>query len=145
MRRKARGETGTIPDLRFARCGWCGRFCLFRLSTRTFMKILLVGSGAREHALAWKIRQSPLCGRLFIAPGNPGMEGLGELVPVKANDVAGLVRAAQDLAVELVVVGPEDPLALGLVDALAEKKIKAFGPSRAGAQLEADKGFAKKM
>ena len=109
------------------------------------MKILLVGSGAREHALAWKIRQSPLCDRLFIAPGNPGMAALGELVPVKANDVAGLVSAAVDLQVELVVVGPEDPLALGLVDALAEKKIKAFGPTRAGAQLEADKAFSKKM
>ncbi|MGN6366781.1 MAG: phosphoribosylamine--glycine ligase [Phycisphaerae bacterium] len=109
------------------------------------MKILLVGSGAREHALAWKIKQSPRCERLFIAPGNPGMAGLGELVPVKANDVAGLVKAAGDLAVDLVVVGPEDPLALGLVDALAEKKIKAFGPPRAGAALEADKAFSKKM
>ena len=109
------------------------------------MKILLVGSGAREHALAWKIRQSPLCDRLFIAPGNPGMVSLGELVPVQANDVAGLVNAAVDLQVDLVVVGPEDPLALGLVDALAEKKIKAFGPTRAGAQLEADKAFSKKM
>ncbi len=109
------------------------------------MKILLVGSGAREHALAWKIKQSPLCDRLFIAPGNPGMAALGELVAVKANDVAGLVKAAVDLQVELVVVGPEDPLALGLVDALAEKKIKAFGPTRAGAQLEADKAFSKKM
>src|ERR1700744_5111717 len=109
------------------------------------MKILLVGSGAREHALAWKIKQSPLCDRLFIAPGNPGMASLGELVAVKGNDVAGLVKAAVELQVELVVVGPEDPLALGLVDALAEKKIKAFGPVRAGAQLEADKAFSKKM
>ena len=109
------------------------------------MKILLVGSGAREHALAWKIKQSPLCERLFIAPGNPGMAGLGELVPVKANDVEGLVAAAVELGVGLVVVGPEDPLALGLVDALREKGIKAFGPVRAGAQLEADKAFSKKM
>ena len=109
------------------------------------MKILLVGSGAREHALAWKIRQSPLCEKLFMAPGNPGMEGLGELLPVKANDVAGLVKAAVEREVGLVVVGPEDPLALGLVDALAEKKIRAFGPTRAGAALEADKAFSKKM
>lgn len=109
------------------------------------MNILLVGSGGREHALAWKIKQSPLCSRLFIAPGNPGMAGLGELLPIKANDVAGLVKAAQDLAVELVVIGPEDPLALGLADALGEKGIKAFGPGRAGAALEADKAFSKKM
>src|SRR5580704_13933770 len=109
------------------------------------MNILLIGSGGREHALAWKIKQSPRCGRLFIAPGNPGMTELGELLPVKANDVAGLVKAAQDVKASLVVVGPEDPLALGLVDALKEKGIKAFGPSKAGAQLEADKAFSKKM
>lgn len=115
------------------------------IETVSFMNILLVGSGGREHALAWKIRQSPRCTRLFIAPGNPGMAGLGELLPVKSGDVAGLVKAAQDVAAELVVVGPEDPLALGLVDALKEKGIRAFGPSRAGAQLEADKAFSKKM
>src|SRR5205823_12803412 len=109
------------------------------------MNILLVGSGGREHALAWKIKQSPLCKRLLIAPGNPGMAGLGDLLPIKANDIPALVKAAQDIKAELVVVGPEDPLALGLVDALKEKGIKAFGPSKAGAQLEADKAFSKKM
>jgi phosphoribosylamine--glycine ligase len=109
------------------------------------MKILLVGSGGREHALAWKIRQSKLCETLYLAPGNPGMRGLGEMVDVKANDVVGIVRAAKELGVELVVVGPEDPLAAGVVDALKEAGIKAFGPSKAGAQLEADKAFSKKM
>ena len=109
------------------------------------MNILLVGSGGREHALAWKIKQSPLCQRLFIAPGNPGMSALGDLLSIKATDIPGLVKAAQDISADLVVVGPEDPLALGLVDALAEKKIRAFGPSKAGAQLEADKSFSKKM
>ncbi|MCL2647500.1 MAG: phosphoribosylamine--glycine ligase [Phycisphaerales bacterium] len=109
------------------------------------MKILLIGSGGREHALAWKIKQSPLCTRLFIAPGNPGMTSLGELLPIKANDVMGLVKAAADVAADLVVVGPEDPLAMGLADALQEKKIKVFGPSKAGAALEADKAFSKKM
>ncbi len=109
------------------------------------MNILLIGSGGREHALAWKIKQSPLCTRLFIAPGNPGMAALGELLPIKSNDVPALVKAAQDMKADLVVVGPEDPLALGLVDALQEKGIKAFGPTRAGAQLEADKAFSKKM
>src|SRR5262245_41606264 len=109
------------------------------------MKILLVGSGGREHALAWKMRQSRLCDKLFIAPGNPGMASLGELLQVKANDVAGLVKAAVDLGAGLVVVGPEDPLAVGLADALNEKGIKVFGPSRAGAQLESDKAFSKKI
>ena len=109
------------------------------------MKILLVGSGGREHSLAWKIKQSKLCDRLFIAPGNPGMAALGELLPFKANDIPALVKAAQDVKADLVVVGPEDPLALGLVDALKEKGIRAFGPSKAGAQLEADKAFSKKM
>ena len=109
------------------------------------MNILLIGSGGREHSLAWKIKQSPLCKRLFIAPGNPGMAALGELLPIKANDIPALVKAAQDIKADLVVVGPEDPLALGLVDALKEKGIRAFGPSKAGAQLEADKAFSKKM
>lgn len=109
------------------------------------MKILLIGSGGREHALAWKIKQSKLCDRLFIAPGNPGMAGLAELLPIKAADVSAIVMAAVDLGVELVVVGPEDPLAAGLADALEEKKIKVFGPTKAGAQLEADKAFSKKM
>ncbi|HEY4330521.1 MAG TPA: phosphoribosylamine--glycine ligase [Phycisphaerae bacterium] len=109
------------------------------------MNILLIGSGGREHSLAWKIKQSPLCKRLFIAPGNPGMAALGELLPVQSSDIPAIVKAAQDVRANLVVVGPEDPLALGLVDALKEKGIKAFGPSRAGAQLEADKAFSKKM
>ena len=78
------------------------------------MKILLIGSGGREHALAWKIKQSPLCTRLFVAPGNPGMAQLAEVLPLKATDIAGIVKAAVDLAIDLVVIGPEDPLALGL-------------------------------
>ncbi len=109
------------------------------------MKILLIGSGGREHALAWKIQSSPLCERLFIAPGNPGMASLGELVPIQANAIAELARFAGDQKIDLAVIGPEDPLALGLTDALAEKKIDAFGPPRAGAMLEADKTFSKKL
>jgi phosphoribosylamine---glycine ligase len=109
------------------------------------MKILLIGSGGREHALAWKIKQSPLCKRLFAAPGNPGIAQLAEILPLKVTDIPGIVKAAVDLAIDLVVVGPEDPLALGLADALAEKNIKVFGPTKAGAQLEADKAFSKKM
>ena len=109
------------------------------------MKILLIGSGGREHALAWKIKSSPLCDTLLIAPGNPGMASLGELIPVKADAIAELVALAVTREVDLVVVGPEDPLTLGLVDALAEKKIRAFGPRRQAAQLEGDKSFSKKI
>ncbi len=109
------------------------------------MNILLIGSGGREHALAWKIKQSPLCDRLLIAPGNPGMAGLGELLPISVTDTPAIIKAAKDFSVGLVVVGPEDPLALGLVDELEKAGIKAFGPSKAGAQLEADKAFSKKM
>ena len=109
------------------------------------MKILLIGSGGREHAMAWKIKSSPLCTRLFIAPGNPGMADLGELVPIKSDDISAITAFAVNNQIDLVAVGPEDPLALGLVDALAEKKIRAFGPSKAGATLEADKAFSKKM
>lgn len=109
------------------------------------MNILLIGSGGREHALAWKIKQSPLCERLIMAPGNPGMAGLGELLAVASNDIAGIVKAAKAMLVDLVVVGPEDPLAAGLVDELEKAGIKAFGPGKAGAQLEADKAFSKKM
>ena len=109
------------------------------------MKILLVGSGGREHALAWKIRQSKLCDKLYLAPGNPGMTELGELLPIASGDVAGIVKAAADLKVDLVVVGPEDPLAAGLADLLEQKGIKVFGPGKAGAQLEADKAYSKKI
>ncbi len=109
------------------------------------MKILLIGSGGREHALAWKIKASLLCDALLIAPGNPGMADLGELIPIKSDAIADLVKLAITRQVDLVVVGPEDPLTLGLVDALAEKTIRAFGPRRAGAQLEGDKSFSKKI
>ena len=109
------------------------------------MKIFLIGSGGREHAMAWKIKSSLLCTRLFISPGNPGMADLGELVPIKSDDISAITAFAVNNEIDLVAVGPEDPLALGLVDALAEKKIRAFGPSKAGATLEADKAFSKKM
>ena len=84
------------------------------------MNILLVGSGGREHALAWKLRQSPLLTRLVIAPGNPGMERLGELRPVKVTDVENLVALAREIAADLVVVGPEASLEAGLSDRLAQ-------------------------
>lgn len=107
------------------------------------MKVLVVGNGGREHALAWKIRQSPRLTHLWIAPGNAGTAEEGENVPIAADDIAGLVAFAKKQRVDLVVVGPEVPLTLGLVDALAKEKIKAFGPSKAAAQLEGSKIFCK--
>jgi phosphoribosylamine---glycine ligase len=107
------------------------------------MNILLIGSGGREHALAWKIRQSPLCERLVIAPGNPGMAALGECHPVKATDVAGLTALAQDVRADLVVVGPESALAEGIADACAKLNIPCFGPMQTAAQLESSKAFTK--
>jgi phosphoribosylamine--glycine ligase len=109
------------------------------------MNILLIGSGGREHALAWKIKQSPLCTRLLILPGNPGMAPLGDLLPVPATNTAEIIKLAKLHQIDLVIVGPEDPLANGLVDAIEKEGIKAFGPTKAGAQLEADKAFSKKM
>jgi phosphoribosylamine--glycine ligase len=107
------------------------------------MNILLVGSGGREHALAWKIVQSPLLSRLVSAPGNPGMAKLGETRPVKATDVAGLVALAREIAADLVVIGPETSVEAGLADALAEAGIPCFGPTAAAGQLESSKAFTK--
>jgi len=107
------------------------------------MNILLVGSGGREHALAWKIAQSPLCGRLVCAPGNPGIEGVCEIRPVKVTAVEGLVALAQEIGADLVVVGPEAALEVGLADRLAELGIPCFGPSQAAARLETSKAFTK--
>ncbi len=109
------------------------------------MDVLLIGSGGREHAIAWKLKQSKQLGRLYIAPGNAGTATCGVNVPIRDNDVAGLVDFARAKNIGLVVVGPEDPLALGVVDAMEAAGIKAFGPSGPAAQLEADKAFAKQM
>ena len=107
------------------------------------MNILLVGSGGREHALAWKIAQSPLLTRLVAAPGNPGMEALCECRPVSATDVDGLVKLAQEIGADLVVVGPESALELGLADRLADLAIPCFGPTERAAKLETSKAFSK--
>ena len=107
------------------------------------MRVLLVGSGGREHALAWKISQSPELAALFAAPGNPGIARLAECLPIAANDLPGLVQAAQELSIDLVVIGPEEPLALGLADELGAAGIPVFGPTAAAAQLESSKAWAK--
>ena len=108
------------------------------------MNILLVGSGGREHALAWKIAASPLTRRLVIAPGNPGMETLGELRPeLRTDDADGLAALAREIKADLVVVGPEVALAAGLADRLAAAGIPCFGPTMKAAQLETSKAFSK--
>lgn len=109
------------------------------------MNLLLIGSGGREHALAWKLSASPLCDRLFIAPGNPGTAACGENVALDVADHAAVVTFCRDRAIDLVVVGPEAPLVAGLVDDLAEAGIKAFGPRKAAAQLEGSKAFTKEL
>ncbi len=107
------------------------------------MRVLLVGAGGREHALAWKIAQSPLLAALFIAPGNPGTAAFGVNVPLASDDLEGLVRFAASQQIDLVVVGPEAPLAAGLVDQLAAAGIAAFGPIAAAAKIESSKTHAK--
>lgn len=109
------------------------------------MNVLLVGSGGREHALAWKLKQSPRLRRLFIAPGNSGTELEGENVPIRSEDIRGLVTFAKENQIDLVIVGPETPLVAGLVDALEKEKIRAFGPSKSAAQLEGSKVFCKQI
>jgi phosphoribosylamine--glycine ligase len=107
------------------------------------MNILLVGSGGREHALAWKIAASPRVTRLVAAPGNPGMAAQCELRNVSATDVDGLVGLAREIAADLVVIGPESAVAAGLADALAEAGIACFGPTAEAGQLESSKAFTK--
>jgi phosphoribosylamine--glycine ligase len=109
------------------------------------MNVLLIGSGGREHAIAWKLAQSKNLTKLYIAPGNPGTAQYGENVPIGSDDTAELLEFARQNNVELVVVGPEDPLAAGIVDKFESAGIKAFGPSGKAAQLEADKAFAKQL
>ena len=107
------------------------------------MKILIIGSGGREHALAWKIRQSAHVSEIFCAPGNAGTAGLGENVDIGANDIAGLVAFAKSRQIGLTVVGPDDALAAGVVDAFEAAGLKIFGPSASAARLESSKAFAK--
>ena len=109
------------------------------------MRVLVVGAGAREHALAWAIAASPLTSRLWVAPGNPGTAVLAENAAVAADDLDGLVAFAQENAVDLVVPGPEAPLVAGLADRMAAAGIRCCGPSRAAAQLEGSKSFAKEL
>lgn len=109
------------------------------------MNVLLVGNGGREHAIAWKLSKSPKLSKLFITPGNPGTAKCGINIDIQTNEYDKLIRFAKDNNVGLAVIGPEDPLSDGIVDMFEKAGIKAFGPSGAAAQLEADKAFAKKI
>ena len=109
------------------------------------MNVLLVGGGAREHALAWKLRQSPRLTDLFVAPGNAGTALVAQNLAVNASDIEGIARAATEHHIDIVIVGPEAPLADGLVDHLAVRGIAAFGPSQAAARIESSKAFAKDL
>jgi phosphoribosylamine--glycine ligase len=109
------------------------------------MRVLVVGGGGREHALAWRLRKSPQVEALFCAPGNAGIADVAECVPIAADDLAGLVRFAKERAIDLTVVGPERPLTLGLVDRFSDAGLRAFGPTAAGAQLEGSKVFTKEL
>lgn len=109
------------------------------------MKVLLIGSGGREHALAWKLAASPLLEKLYCAPGNPGIATVAELVDISADDHKALIAFAKDKKIDLVVVGPEAPLVAGLSDEMRSEGIRVFGPSKAAAQLEGSKGFTKDL
>ena len=101
------------------------------------MRVLVIGSGGREHALCWSLAASPLADALYCAPGNPGMAALGEVRPVAATDVAGQVALAREISADLVVIGPETAIEAGLADALARAGIACFGPTAAAGRLEA--------
>lgn len=109
------------------------------------MNILIIGSGGREHTLAWKIKQSPKVTKIYCAPGNPGIAEYAECIDLKIEDIAGLKTFAKEKNIQLTVVGPEIPLALGIVDEFQKDGLRIFGPSQAAAQLESSKLFSKKI
>ena len=109
------------------------------------MKVLVIGGGAREHALCWKLRQSPLLTELYCAPGNPGIAAVADRVPLAAEEVQRLADFASDLKIDLTVVGPELPLTLGIADELANRGLAVFGPTQRAAEIEGSKVFAKQF
>ena len=109
------------------------------------MKVLVIGSGGREHALVWKLAQSPLLTKLYCAPGNPGIAESAECVNIPADAIAPLMTFAFNEKIDLTVVGPEDPLAAGIVDAFDAEKLVCFGPNRRAAELESNKAFSKHL
>ena len=109
------------------------------------MKILIVGLGGREHALGWKIKQSPLVSKIYFTPGNPGTRIIGENVAIEPTDIKGLLNFAKSKKIDLTVVGPETPLVMGITDVFKKEKLKIFGPSKHASQIEGSKIFAKQL
>jgi phosphoribosylamine--glycine ligase len=109
------------------------------------MKVLVVGGGGREHALCWKLRQSPLVTDLFCAPGNPGIAAVADLVPIQAEEIHQLADFASDVGIDVTMVGPELPLSLGIADEFTARGLAIFGPTKAAAEIEASKVFAKQF
>ena len=109
------------------------------------MKVLVIGNGAREHTLVWKIKQSPKVKELFAAPGNAGTAGIARNLDISATDLEALAKTAEDRKIDLTVVGPEAPLAAGIVDLFQKRKLRVFGPTKAAAQIEASKVFSKNI
>lgn len=109
------------------------------------MKILIIGSGGREHALGWKIKQSPQVEKIYFAPGNPGTKEIGENISIEATDIKKLLKFAKDKKIDLTVVGPEIPLVLGICDLFRKEKLKIIGPSKKASQIESSKTFAKEI
>ena len=109
------------------------------------MKILVVGSGAREHTLAWKLAQSPKATEMYAAPGNAGMAKVAQILDIKAEDNEGLLKAAKDLKIDLTVIGSEQPLANGIVDLFQKNGLAVFGPTQKAAEIESSKVFSKDL
>jgi phosphoribosylamine--glycine ligase len=109
------------------------------------MKVIVVGNGGREHALAWKLRQSPHVDRIFCAPGNAGTDEIAENISIPANDLRALVRFSKENRIDLAVIGPDDPLAAGIVDLFIAEDLRAFGPNKSAARIEASKNFGKEL
>jgi phosphoribosylamine--glycine ligase len=138
------GEHGGCPRVHRPSLDRGSRACQARHRLAR-VRVLLVGSGGREHALAWKLAQSPSLSDLHAAPGSPGIARLGECHPIRAEDAEGLLGLAHSLGVDLVVVGPEGPLVAGVADVLRHAGIAVFGPSAAAARIEGSKSFAKEV
>ncbi len=115
------------------------------MGAKSLVKLLLIGSGGREHALAWKLKQSPLLDKLYCAPGNAGIAEVAECVELDVADHAAVAAFCKTNGIDLVVVGPEVPLVAGIADDLEAQGIKVFGPSRTASRLEGSKGFTKDL
>ena len=133
-----------VPELRIE----MRRACIvhIRYTIRMAVDVLIIGGGGREHALAWKLKQSPRIGKLFVAPGNAGTEALGcKNLPIPATDVRALLKFAEENHIGLTIVGPEEPLVLGVVDLFKSRGLRIFGPTKTAAQVETSKVFGKQL